>query len=55
MISLSLSTKVLWKLHAPEFPLRLLPSYRAAQDGAAEQLLAFLRRHFLHWAPAPAG
>ncbi|MGN6758760.1 MAG: dihydrodipicolinate synthase family protein [Thermomicrobiales bacterium] len=45
--------KILWKLHDPEFPLRLLPPYRAAQADAAEQLAAFLREHFPHWAPSP--
>lgn len=41
--------KILWKLHDPEFPLRLLPPYRAARDDAAEQLAAFLRQNFPHW------
>ena len=45
--------KILWKLHDPEFPLRLLPPYRAAQDDAAEQLATFVREHFPHWAPSP--
>src|SRR5439155_24055475 len=29
--------KVLWKLHDPEFPLRLLPPYRAAPPDAADK------------------
>lgn len=45
--------KLLWKLHDPKFPLRLLPPYRTAPDDAAEQLAAFLRQHLPHWAPSP--
>lgn len=43
--------KVLWKLHDPDFPLRLLPPYRAAPQEAADQLAAYLREHLPHWAP----
>ena len=43
--------KVLWKLHDREFPLRLLPPYRAARPDAAEKLAAYLRASFPHWAP----
>lgn len=43
--------KVLWKLHDPEFPLRLLPPYRAANPDAAERLATYLRQHLPHWAP----
>jgi dihydrodipicolinate synthase/N-acetylneuraminate lyase len=43
--------KVLWKLHDPEFPLRLLPPYRAADPDAAERFVAYLREQFPHWAP----
>jgi dihydrodipicolinate synthase/N-acetylneuraminate lyase len=43
--------KVLWKLHDPAFPLRLLPPYQAAPDVAADTLAAYLREHLPHWAP----
>ncbi len=43
--------KVLWKLHDPEFPLRLLPPYSAAHPDAAEQFAAYLRATYPHWAP----
>ena len=45
--------KILWKLHDPDFPLRLLPPYRAADVGAADRFAAFLREHFPHWTPSP--
>jgi dihydrodipicolinate synthase/N-acetylneuraminate lyase len=44
--------KVLWKLHDPDFPLRLLPPYRAALPDAAERLAAYLRATYPHWAPS---
>ena len=44
--------KVLWKVHDPEFPFRLLPPYCAANSDAAERLAAYLRANFPHWAPA---
>src|SRR3712207_1322113 len=34
--------KVLWKLHDPRFPLRLLPPYAAADADAADRLGAYL-------------
>lgn len=43
--------KVLWKLHDPEFPLRLLPPYRTARPDAAERLAAFLSAHYPRWSP----
>lgn len=43
--------KVLWKLHDPTFPLRLLPPYRAAPPDSADQLAAYLREHLPHWSP----
>lgn len=43
--------KVLWKLHDPEFPLRLLPPYTAAPPDTAERFGAYLRANFPHWAP----
>ncbi len=43
--------KVLWKLHDPEFPLRLLPPYSAALPDAAEKYAAYLGENFPAWAP----
>jgi dihydrodipicolinate synthase/N-acetylneuraminate lyase len=43
--------KVLWRLHDPHFPLRLLPPYTAARPTAAEELADFLRRKYPHWSP----
>ena len=44
--------KILWKLHDPEFPLRLLPPYEAAHPTAAEDFHRFLAATYPHWAPA---
>jgi dihydrodipicolinate synthase/N-acetylneuraminate lyase len=43
--------KVLWKLHDPRFPLRLLPPYAGASPDAAETFGDFLRQNYPHWAP----
>ena len=43
--------KVLWWLHDPRFPLRLLPPYQAAEPSAAEAFLRYLRQELPHWAP----
>jgi dihydrodipicolinate synthase/N-acetylneuraminate lyase len=43
--------KVLWKLHDPAFPLRMLPPYRAAQPDAADRLRTFLSTSLPRWAP----
>ena len=43
--------KVLWKLHDPRVPLRLLPPYQGAPSDAAERLTAYLRANYPHWAP----
>ena len=43
--------KVLWRVHDPTFPLRLLPPYTAARPTAAEEFVAFLRETYPHWAP----
>lgn len=43
--------KVIWKLHDPEFPLRLLPPYQSARPDAADQLRAYLQEHLPAWAP----
>jgi dihydrodipicolinate synthase/N-acetylneuraminate lyase len=43
--------KVLWYLHDPRFPLRMLPPYHGADTAAADALLAFLKERFPHWAP----
>lgn len=47
--------KVLWKLHDPDFPLRLLPPYTAARPEAADLLADYLREHLPHWVPAERG
>ena len=44
--------KVLWRLHDPRFPLRLLPPYAGAAESAASDFLAYLRERYPHWAPA---
>jgi dihydrodipicolinate synthase/N-acetylneuraminate lyase len=46
--------KILWKLHDPEFPLRLLPPYEAARPTAADDFRRFLEATYPHWAPADA-
>ncbi len=46
--------KVLWRLHDPRFPLRMLPPYQGATESAADEFLAFLRRDYPHWAPQTA-
>jgi dihydrodipicolinate synthase/N-acetylneuraminate lyase len=43
--------KVLWRLHDPRFPLRLLPPYEGADPSAADEFLKFLREHHPRWAP----
>jgi hypothetical protein len=43
--------KVLWRLHDPRFPLRLLPPYHGADAQAADSFLAWLRERYPHWAP----
>jgi hypothetical protein len=43
--------KVLWRLHDPRFPLRLLPPYAGAAESAADSFVAFLRERYPHWAP----
>jgi dihydrodipicolinate synthase/N-acetylneuraminate lyase len=46
--------KVLWRLHDPRFPLRLLPPYRGASESAVDEFLAFLRTRHPAWAPQTA-
>jgi dihydrodipicolinate synthase/N-acetylneuraminate lyase len=43
--------KVLWRLHDPRFPLRLLPPYEAADPSAADEFLKFVQEHHPRWAP----
>jgi len=43
--------KVLWRLHDPRFPLRLLPPYQGADPSAADAFRAFLQTQLPHWAP----
>ena len=46
--------KVLWRLHDPRFPLRLLPPYEGASDASAADFLEFLRKAYPQWAPETA-
>jgi dihydrodipicolinate synthase/N-acetylneuraminate lyase len=43
--------KVLWRLHDPRFPLRLLPPYGGAEPSVADQFLDFLQQRYPRWAP----
>lgn len=43
--------KLLWKLHDPRFPLRLLPPYEGSNPDAAERFTTYLGERFPHWAP----
>jgi dihydrodipicolinate synthase/N-acetylneuraminate lyase len=43
--------KVLWRLHDPRFPLRLLPPYAGASESSADAFLGFLRERYPRWAP----
>ena len=43
--------KVLWRLHEPRFPLRLLPPYQGARESSADGFLSLLRERFPDWAP----
>ncbi len=43
--------KVLWRLHDPRFPLRLLPPYAGADSAAADKFLTFLQEQHPRWAP----
>lgn len=45
--------KIFCRAHDPQFPLRLLPPYAAADDGACERFLRAVRSRFRRWAPAP--
>ncbi|MBV9602928.1 MAG: hypothetical protein JOZ87_39600, partial [Chloroflexi bacterium] len=41
--------KVLWWLHDPRFPLRLLPPYQGADQAAAAAFAGFVREHYPQW------
>jgi hypothetical protein len=43
--------KLIWKLHDPEFPLRLLPPYESAPDDSAARFAEWIKRHVPAWAP----
>lgn len=43
--------KILWKLHQPDFPLRLLPPYVGATEAGYNMFLGLLREQFPTWAP----
>jgi 4-hydroxy-tetrahydrodipicolinate synthase len=44
--------KVLWWLHEPRFPLRLLPPYEGATDDAAREFLRWLGGEYPEWLPS---
>jgi len=43
--------KAIWKLQAPEFPLRLLPPFHGMSEAAFQGFVAALRREAPRWAP----
>lgn len=43
--------KLIWKLHDPDFPLRLLPPYESARDDAATRFNEWIQRNVPAWAP----
>jgi dihydrodipicolinate synthase/N-acetylneuraminate lyase len=43
--------KLLWRLHDPRFPMRLLPPYTCLSEAACEQLGRVLREKYPRWAP----
>jgi dihydrodipicolinate synthase/N-acetylneuraminate lyase len=43
--------KVLWRLHEPRFPLRLLPPYLGAEPAASDAFREVLQHRFPRWAP----
>jgi len=46
--------KVLWRLHDPRFPLRLLPPYAGASEAAASSFLNYVRENHPNWLPQTA-
>jgi dihydrodipicolinate synthase/N-acetylneuraminate lyase len=44
--------KMLWKLHDPRFPLRLLPPYEGASDDQFRRFAAALKDQYPAWLPA---
>ena len=44
--------KLLWRLHDPDFPDRLLPPYRGVPAGSLERFLIWIREHLPSWDPA---
>jgi dihydrodipicolinate synthase/N-acetylneuraminate lyase len=43
--------KVLWRVHDPRFPLRLLPPYASAELAGADRFAALVRERYPEWAP----
>jgi dihydrodipicolinate synthase/N-acetylneuraminate lyase len=43
--------KMLWRLHDPRFPLRLLPPYTAADEDCFRRFRALLQEKYPRWAP----
>jgi dihydrodipicolinate synthase/N-acetylneuraminate lyase len=43
--------KALWRLHQPDFPVRLLPPYQGVDPAEVEQFLLLLRQRYPRWAP----
>jgi dihydrodipicolinate synthase/N-acetylneuraminate lyase len=43
--------KALWRLHQPDFPLRLLPPYHGVDPAQVEQFRTLLRERYPRWAP----
>jgi dihydrodipicolinate synthase/N-acetylneuraminate lyase len=46
--------KVLWRLHDPRFPLRLLPPYHSAAEPSVDEFRTVLQQQFPSWAPQTA-
>jgi dihydrodipicolinate synthase/N-acetylneuraminate lyase len=47
--------KLLWRLHDPRFPLRLLPPYASTSEACYERFAAHLRQRYPRWAPQRLG
>lgn len=43
--------KIVWKMHDPHFPTRLLPPYQALPEGASERYRAWIDEHLPAWSP----
>ena len=45
--------KVLWRLHDPRFPLRLLPPYQGATEARLRAVPGLAAAHYPRWSPRP--